>query len=180
MSTKEVGEEVKHVDESDVHEDHAHEYKLESTFAVNDSHHEILWLKYDRTDKYVAYGWDDGHVRIVDIESKEIIKMLGRSSKKHTFLKPITCVGWRPFSSLSEMQGVLTWGSSGGDIFHLQPETKTVLSRFWEEDENEVYCLDYDKSGNLLATGGKDHIQKVVYIIRIEFTLSSITNYILF
>ena len=161
MSSKEVGEEIKHVDESSVHEDHAHMYKLLQTFSFYDAHRNIMSLKYDKTDKFVALGWDDGQVNIVNIETKEITKMLGRSSKKHTFLKPITCLGWKPYSSLSEVQGILTVGSWAGEIIHLHPETNTVLDKFCEEDENEVYCLDYDKSGNHLATGGKDHIIRI-------------------
>jgi len=38
----------------------------------------------------LAYGADDGHVRIFNLKTHKTQKMLGRSNKKQTFLKPIT------------------------------------------------------------------------------------------
>jgi len=56
---------------------------------------------------------------------------------------------------------VLVAASSSGNLFYLHPESNSLLDTIKEENDNEVYCLDYTASGEILASAGKDHIIRI-------------------
>ena len=71
---------------------------------------------------------------------------------------PVCAVRWRPISSFSKTANVLVSGHADGYLRHWHATSGRCLhqKKCEDNDENQLYTIDYNNDGTLLATAGKD------------------------
>jgi WD40 repeat protein len=126
-------------------------------FAVRDSHDEVFCLQFDPLDQFIAYGCEDGQIRLLNLENKEIKYLLGSPKIIKDHQMPITTLKWKPGEFNPPTNRQLLSCASDGEIFCWQPHTGELLYRLKEEEENEIFCMDYSPTDNQFATAGLDH-----------------------
>ena len=62
---------------------------------------------------------------------------------------------WKPFNSSSQTKNILITGHTDGIINHWHVTSKKIIHSFQEKD-NEIYTIDYQKGGSLFCTAGRD------------------------
>jgi COMPASS component SWD3 len=129
--------------------------------TVGDSSTEIFACRYDPSDKYVACGFGDGAIRVYNSENGKCSFTLSQGGGDQfggSNDMPVCAVRWRPISSFSKTSNVLVSGHADGYLRHWHATSGRCLHQKKCEDneENQLYTIDYNNDGTLLATGGKD------------------------
>mmetsp|Transcript_2690 Transcript_2690/g.4538 ORF Transcript_2690/g.4538 Transcript_2690/m.4538 type:complete len:324 (+) Transcript_2690:20-991(+) len=129
--------------------------------TLQEAHNEVLALKFDPTDKYLACGYGDGAVRIFNTSSGKCAFTLSSHVDKFGGSgdgMPVTGVLWRPHSNEMKTANVLVSSHANGIIKHWHATSGRCLHQITcaEEEENHFYTMDYNPSGTVLAAAGKD------------------------
>lgn len=116
--------------------------------------------RYDPSDKYIACGYGDGAVRVYDSKQGKCAFTLcfTINSEGKSDDMPITDLRWRPNNNCMKSSNVLVSSSADGWLRHWHvPSGKCFHSyRCQDNDDQQIYSIDYNPDGNLLATVGKD------------------------
>lgn len=137
-----------------VHTDIPHD-KLIKEFTFKDSLDEIFSIKFDPDDKYIAYGCEDGQVRVLDLETKTVNYLLANPKVHKESVSPITAVCWKPGEIENAADRRLLACAADGMIYCWCPNTGEIIFKIQEED-NEIYCCDYSTHSNIFVTAGMD------------------------
>jgi COMPASS component SWD3 len=128
--------------------------------TVGDSESEVFSCRYDPTDKYVAAGFGDGAIRIYNTLNGKCsftlcsaIDQWGKSGDM-----PVTSLRWRPANSKMKTANVLVASTADGLLKHWHATSGKCLSVRRCEDnlDQQLYTIDFNTDGSLLATAGKD------------------------
>lgn len=128
--------------------------------TLGDSDSEVFACRFDPTDKYLACGYGDGAIRIYNMKTGKcsftlcsFVDSHGRSDDM-----PVTSLRWRPQNETMKTANVLVSSQADGYLKHWHATSGKCLHQRRCEDnpENQLYTIDYNKDGTLLATAGKD------------------------
>lgn len=122
--------------------------------TVGDGSTECFSMKFDQDDKYLAVGCGDGMTRIYNNDSGKLAYTLSTLSADDDM--PITGVLWRPQSQALKTSNVLVTCSADGTLRHWHATSGKCLHSRQDDDENHLYCMDFNKDGTLLAVAGRD------------------------
>ena len=128
--------------------------------TVGDGSTEVFSCKYDPTDKYVAAGFGDGAIRIYNTLNGKcsftLCSMVDSWGKSGDM--PVTALRWRPVNSKLKTANVLVSSSADGILKHWHATSGKCLSARKCDDnkDQQLYTIDYNLDGSLLATAGKD------------------------
>jgi len=132
--------------------------------TIGDSESEVFTCRYDPTDKYLAAGFGDGAVRIYNMHNgKNSFTLCSHVDQYgHSDDMPICSLRWRPPNSNMKTANVLVSASADGWLKHWHATSGKCLHQMKCEDneDQQLYTIDYNLDGTLLATAGKDkHIR---------------------
>lgn len=128
--------------------------------TVGDSNSEVFTCRYDPTDKYVAAGFGDGAIRIYNTFNGKcsftlcsLVDQWGKSGDM-----PVTSLRWRPPNSKMKTANILVSAHADGFLKHWHATSGKCLSnrRVEDSEDQQLYTIDYNSDGSLLATAGKD------------------------
>jgi WD40 repeat protein len=134
--------------------------ELYKKFDTGNHELEQLCCRFDPEDTLVAAGNSHGSISIFPVGSiLERPITIEPLSGEDTGL-PIACLRWRPNSGLNANNHVLVSACTDGSISYWHGLTGKLLHST-KEKNNQVYCLDYNHDGSLLASGGLDKTIRV-------------------
>ena len=136
--------------------------RVEHQITLMDTEDEIFWIKYDPTDKYIAWGWGDGAIRIFNVTTGKLAFLFSNPKKNEEVLMPITWLRWRPSSSEMKTKNILVAWAADGSVYHWHMGSGKLLHTIDPADGMQYYCLDYSPDGRYFALGGKDYSIKIV------------------
>lgn len=128
--------------------------------TVGEQASEVFTVRYDPTDKYLACGFGDGAIRIYNTQTGknaftlcQHVDMFGKSDDM-----PICSLRWRPENPTMKTHNILVSASADGWLKHWHATSgKCLHARQCEDNpEQQLYTIDYNSDGTLLATAGKD------------------------
>ena len=128
--------------------------------TLGDSASEVFTCRWDPTDKYLACGFGDGAIRIYNSGTGKcaftlcsIVDAGGQSDDM-----PVTSLRWRPQNEVMKTANVLVSAQADGYLKHWHATSGKCLHQRNCEDnpDNQLYTIDYNNDGTLLATAGKD------------------------
>ncbi|CAI2369344.1 unnamed protein product [Moneuplotes crassus] len=147
--------------------------KVHKDYSYKDSFDEVFTVKYDPSDQFLAYGCEDGIIRLLDFgdyqleevkDSKNVhpkmrlkttISRLDAFKKEAKGLKsPITSLTWRTGEVTNPEDRHLVACSSSGSIYTWKPAADELLN--YIKEDNEIYCTDYSHYKDIFATAGGD------------------------
>ena len=133
---------------------------VEHLITLSDSDDEIICMRYDPTDTYLACGWGDGTIRIFNVSTGKLAFILGKNASEDSQF-PITWLRWRPCSSDMKAKNILVSCSSNGYIYHWHVGSSKLLLKIDPEDNLQYYWIDYSPDGRNFAVGGNDLTIKI-------------------
>ncbi|KRX02418.1 WD40-repeat-containing domain [Pseudocohnilembus persalinus] len=124
---------------------------------------EVLSVKFDESDSYVASGNSDGSIKVFSFEKGKLEHHLQGSSGVSQLAT--TGLAWKPKTSL------LYSVNADGSIICWNMKTGKFLEK--TQENNCILCTDFNNDGSKLVTAGKD------YKVRLydEETLKNIKTY---
>lgn len=130
-------------------------FKRRQTFSINQSSHseatEVFCLAYTADSRFVAAGCGDGSIRIFNAAGKRSYT-LGVPTVNNL---PATCIRFRPTTSMSSNKNILIAANADGTVSHWHMMSQTCIYSIQEED-NQIYAVDYRPDGLEFVTGGRD------------------------
>ncbi len=117
---------------------------------------EVFCVRFSPDSKYVAAGCGDGSVRIFNPEGKLSYLLNAGASDS----LPTTAIRFRPSASSSRSKNMLLTGNANGMIEHWHMTSRKRIFKT-EEEDNQIYALDYCSTGDMFASAGKDTIVRV-------------------
>ena len=128
--------------------------------TLGDTESEVFTCRFDPTDKYLACGYGDGAIRIYNTDTGKcaftlcsLVDQFGKSDDM-----PVTALRWRPANNASKTANILVSAQADGYLKHWHATSGRCLhSRQCEDNmDQQLYTIDYNFDGSLLATAGKD------------------------
>jgi len=128
--------------------------------TLGDSESDVFACRFDPTDKYLACGFGDGAIRIYNTQTAKCaftlcsyVDQYGQSDDM-----PVTALRWRPQTANLKTANVLVSAQADGYLKHWHATSGRCLHQRRCEDnpDNQLYAIDYNAEGSLLATAGKD------------------------
>lgn len=127
--------------------------KVEHYMTFGESDCEVFCAKFDPSDKYLACGYADGITRIYNLKTGKVGWTLQGALDEDM---PITAMAWRPISPMLKTQNVMVTAQADGTLKHWHATSGRCLHQVAPENENSLCTIDFNSSGTLLATAGKD------------------------
>lgn len=128
--------------------------------TLGDSDSEVFTCRFDPTDKYLACGFGDGAIRIYNTQTAKCAFTLCSYVDQygHSDDMPVTALRWRPQTGNMKTANVLVSAQADGWLKHWHATSGRCLHQRNCEDnpDNQLYTIDYNSEGNLLASAGKD------------------------
>lgn len=133
--------------------------------TLGDSNSEVFTCRFDPTDKYLACGFGDGAIRIYNTQTAKCaftlcsyVDQYGQSDDM-----PVTALRWRPATANLKTANVLVSAQADGFLKHWHATSGRCLHTRNCEDNpsNQLYTIDYNSDGNLLAAAGKDKYVRI-------------------
>ncbi|KAL0228024.1 hypothetical protein RCL1_004167 [Eukaryota sp. TZLM3-RCL] len=115
---------------------------------------EVFCVQISREGNYVAAGLGDGTIKVLSLLDGAVLYTLHPPNKSDIAL-PTTCIRWRPPTSSTATKHILLSGHADGNVYHWHVTSSQLLHTINEQD-NQVYALDYNRDGSMFATAGKD------------------------
>lgn len=123
--------------------------KLVQYFGNPDA--EVFCIKIDEEDSFLAGGTTDGVIRVYSLANGNLINNLVGSDT----YTPTTCLRWRPHAFPSKSKAILLSGNADGNISQWHAGSGKIIHQIIEKN-NQILALDYNNSGNVFASAGKD------------------------
>lgn len=129
--------------------------KLITYRTLDDNPSEVFVVRFSPDGKLVAAGCNDGSIRVFNLKTGYIHNLnVGK------FSMPTTSLRFRPISSASKTKNVLLAVNADGSAQHWHITSGKCLHTIKDED-NQLFCVDYNPEGTMFATAGKDRSVRV-------------------
>ncbi|CAG9326245.1 unnamed protein product [Blepharisma stoltei] len=115
---------------------------------------DILAVKWNPDDSHLATACADGTVKIYASSSGNFIRTL--NCRLTADPMPVTALQWRPPTSQTKTKNVLVATTADGGVLHWHATSGKILHTIRFDQENQVFCVDYDLEGKYFAVGSKD------------------------
>lgn len=113
---------------------------------------ECFTIKFHKSDNLIAAGYSSGRIGIFNLDAKQQNKIIKASEY------PITCIRWKPNIEDRE-KTILVSVSAEGIISQFHTKSGRELIRI--QEQSPIMCIDYNRDGNIFATGGNDMIVRL-------------------
>lgn len=127
-------------------------FKLEPRITISDNTSEVFCIQFSPDGKYLAAGCGDGAIRVFSTQNGKLAYTLEGGSN---VALPTTALRFRPVTPTSRTKNVLLSANAAGTVQHWHMTSGKCLHSLVDE-ENQVYCLDYNDEGSSFVTAGKD------------------------
>ncbi len=136
---------------------------LRHRFTLGDYVHGLYSTKFDPSDTFIAAGYGDGFVRVFNNETGKMSFEFSAHAYAHGNIDemPVTSMRWRPQVTYSKTLHVLVTGQADGSIRHWHVTTGKCIHHKNDTPENQIFTIDYNRDGTMLAAAGKDGIIRV-------------------
>jgi len=128
--------------------------KVTHKMTVGDGDSEVFCMKFDSEGTYLACGYGDGMTRIYNNETGKLSYTLHSYSQDDVL--PVTALLWRPQSATMKTTNVLVTCGADGAIKHWHATSGKCLHSRRDDKLNDLYCMDFNPEGTLLAVAGRD------------------------
>jgi len=128
-------------------------YRLVPRLSIGDIPSEVFVVRFSPDGKYLAAGCGDGAIRVYMVSSGRLAYRLNEETQ---FQLPTTSLRFRPISAKSKTRNVLLSVNADGTLDHWHITSGRRLHSITEE-ENQLFCVDYNVEGTQFATAGKDY-----------------------
>jgi len=123
--------------------------------TLADSNSEVYACGFSPDDLYLACGYGDGSVKIFNTEDGTRAFELDKNNYSDS---NISALKWRPLNSAAKTPGVIATTQSSGLLKHWHVASGQCLHKMHVgEEDNQLFTLDYNYDGSLIAVAGKDH-----------------------
>lgn len=127
--------------------------KLIPRITISDNTSEVFSIRFSPDGKYIAAGCGDGAIRVFNTQTGALAYNLQGGSN---VALPTTAIRFRPSSENTKTKNVLIAANAAGAVQHWHMTSGKCLHSLEEENNNQVYALDYNQDGSKFITAGKD------------------------
>lgn len=127
-------------------------YKLVPKMTISENSSEVFVVRFSPDGKFIAAGCGDGAIRVFNVSNGKVAYNLEGGSN---VALPTTCIRFRPVTPSSRTKNVFLSANAAGAVQHWHMTSGKCLHTF-EDEENQVYALDYNEEGTQFVTAGKD------------------------
>jgi COMPASS component SWD3 len=132
-------------------------YKLVPKVTISDNTSEVFCVRFSPDGKFLTAGCGDGAIRVFNTSTGVLqYNLQGGSS----IALPTTAIRFRPVTASSRTKNVFLAANAAGAVQHWHMTSGKCLHTL-EDDDNQVYALDYNVEGTQFATAGKDKAVRV-------------------
>lgn len=135
----------------------ASEYKLEPRVTISDLTSEIFCIRFSPDGKFLACGCGDGAIRVFNVSNGQIAYNLQGGSN---VALPTTALRFRPITPTTRTKNVFLAANAAGSVQHWHMTSGKCLHSM-EDEENQVYALDYNDEGTNFVAAGKDKVVRM-------------------
>lgn len=134
----------------DCHEES--EFKLIPRVTISDNTSEVFCVKFSPDGKFLAAGCGDGGIRVFNVSNGTVAYNVQAGS---SVALPTTAIRFRPVTATTRTKNVFLAANAAGAVQHWHMTSGKCLHAL-EDENNQVYAMDYNEEGNLFCTAGKD------------------------
>jgi COMPASS component SWD3 len=127
-------------------------FKLIPRLTISGNTSEIFCVKFSPEGNFIAAGCGDGAIRVFNVSNGVMAYNLQGGSN---IALPTTAIKFRPVTATTRTKNVLISANATGTVQHWHMTSSKCLHTI-EEEENQVYALDYSSEGTKFVTAGKD------------------------
>lgn len=128
-------------------------FKLVPRITISGNTSEIFCVKFSPDGNFIAAGCGDGAIRVFNAQSGALAYNLQGGSN---IALPTTAVKFRPVTATTRTKNVLLSANAAGTVQHWHMTSSKCLHTIEEDNNNQVYALDYNAEGTQFVTAGKD------------------------
>lgn len=133
-------------------------FKLAAKLTISGNTSEIFCVKFSPDGNYVAAGCGDGAIRVFNAITGALAYNLQGGSN---VALPTTAIKFRPVTATTRTKNVILAANATGTVQHWHMTSGKCLHSIEEEDNNQVYAMDYNAEGSRFVTAGKDTALRV-------------------
>ena len=134
--------------------DGAHHVKLVPRVTISDNTSEVFCVRFSPDGKFLAAGCGDGAIRVFNVQSGKLSYNL--QSGSNTAL-PTTAIRFRPVTTTTRTKNVFLAANAVGAVQHWHMTSGKCLHSI-DDENNQIYALDYNNDGSKFVTAGKDTV----------------------
>mmetsp|Transcript_9074 Transcript_9074/g.9125 ORF Transcript_9074/g.9125 Transcript_9074/m.9125 type:complete len:358 (-) Transcript_9074:178-1251(-) len=128
--------------------------KLVPKVTISDNTSEVFCVRFSPDGKFLATGCGDGAIRIFNVVTGKLSYNIQGGS--NTAL-PTTAIRFRPVTATTRTKNVFLASNAAGTVQHWHMTSSKCLHSM-EDNDNQVYALDYNNDGTKFVTAGKDAV----------------------
>jgi len=132
--------------------------RLQPSVTITDTDTEMFVVRWSPDGAYVAAGAGDGSISVF---SSTTGKMAFELQQGSAAALPATSLRFRPSNDATRTKNVLVSTNAVGAIQHWHVTSGKCLHTMVEENDNQIFALDYRPDGMQFATAGKDTFVRV-------------------
>lgn len=132
-------------------------YKLVPKVTISDNTSEVFCVRFSPDGKFLTAGCGDGAIRVFNTATGVLTYNLQGGS---SIALPTTSIRFRPVTASSRTRNVFLAANAAGAVQHWHMTSGKCLHTL-EDDDNQVYALDYNEEGTQFATAGKDKAVRI-------------------
>mmetsp|Transcript_9954 Transcript_9954/g.15014 ORF Transcript_9954/g.15014 Transcript_9954/m.15014 type:complete len:351 (+) Transcript_9954:63-1115(+) len=133
------------------------DYRLIPRVTISDNTSEVFCVRFSPDGKFLAAGCGDGGIRVFNVSNGKIAYNLEGGSN---VALPTTAIRFRPITPSTRTKNVFLAANAAGAVQHWHMTSGKCLHSF-EDEQNQVYALDYNDEGTKFVTAGKDTAVRV-------------------
>eukprot|EP00753_Platysulcus_tardus_P004272 PLAT12526.5.p2 GENE.PLAT12526.5~~PLAT12526.5.p2 ORF type:complete len:422 (+),score=231.27 PLAT12526.5:1739-3004(+) len=127
--------------------------KLEPFLTISDNPSEVFVVRFSPDGSLLAAGCGDGSIRVFSTTTGRLTYSLNVGTLHNL---PTCALRFRPYSAASKTKNVLLAVNADGTVQHWHVASGQMLHSV-EEEDNQLFCVDYRRDAALFATAGKDY-----------------------
>ncbi|KAL9645498.1 hypothetical protein ABK040_000564 [Willaertia magna] len=127
--------------------------------VINEKDIEMFSVRYSPDGTLLVAGCGDGSLRVYSTKDGKQLHQWNTAIKQ-SYSLPVTCIKFKPIGSYNQKNIVLVAGSKG-KVQHWHLTSGRCVSDIEEDNNNQVFVLDYSTDGKNFATAGKDSMVRV-------------------
>ena len=130
---------------------------LQPKVTISDLTSEVFTIRFSPDGKFLACGCGDGAIRVFNTQNGSLAYSLQGGSN---VALPCTALRFRPVTPTTRTKNVFLAANAAGSVQHWHMTSGKCLHSM-EDEENQVYALDYNDEGTCFVTSGKDKAVRV-------------------
>lgn len=125
--------------------------------TISDLTSEVFTVRFSPDGKFLACGCGDGAIRVFNSQNGSLAYSLQGGS---SVALPTTALRFRPVTPTTRTKNVFLAANAAGSVQHWHMTSGKCLHSM-EDEDNQVYALDYNDEGTCFVAAGKDKAVRV-------------------